>query len=482
MSAASEAELQSITALVKSMLNSQLKSILRHAHLPVSGVKSTLQFRVLNYLQKISQNPAEFDRFKRYINYTALSPIPTTQTPSPSSYPQPPHSAPQPLPSHRPPFSTAMTPSHSQTIGRLSFKESPFYTILEALTPVAECKIRETTRDTVELKVVLNEIVAARLQTEPDLRVMVYCAADNCLTQYARSDIAFPHQVELKVNLDDVKANLRGLKNRPGTTRPADITNFIRKKPNFTNYISMAYALTRTAMKNKAEDAEIVATSAVMSLKCPLSTLRITVPCRTVLCSHNQCFDAASFLQLQEQAPTWACPVCNKTTSFEGLQIDQYVNNILKTTSSDTDQVIIEPNGDWSKPGNAKAEAQGPNPTGDDNDDDELIEIQDSRVLSLKQEPTIYQMPSQTSITPNRSSRELSSVSSAPRSSTKKRPASQVIDLTGSDDEELPRPAKRTAFNNNPSLNGFRRQSYDYRANGNYSSTQSPLSNPYSNY
>lgn len=96
-----------------------------------------------------------------------------------------------------------------------------------------------------ELKVVLNANVAARLQSDPNLRVMVYCAADNGLNQFSKSDIAFPHQVELKANLDEVKANLRGLKNKPGTTRPADITNYIRKKPGYPNNVVMTYALTQ---------------------------------------------------------------------------------------------------------------------------------------------------------------------------------------------------------------------------------------------
>ena len=74
-----------------------------------------------------------------------------------------------------------------------------------------------------------------------------------------------------------------------------------------------------------SEDPEIVATSSIMSLKCPLSTLRIDVPCRSSVCSHNQCFDASSFLQLQEQAPTWTCPVCNKAAAYEHLQVDQSV-------------------------------------------------------------------------------------------------------------------------------------------------------------
>jgi E3 SUMO-protein ligase PIAS1 len=140
---------------------------------------------------------------------------------------------------------TGTMPSQPFSIGRLTFKDSPFYTIIEALTPAIECKAREQTRDSVELKVVLNTSVAARLQSETNLRVMVYCAADTGLTPFSNSDISFPHQVELKTNLDDVKANLRGLKNKPGSTRPADVTSYIRKKAGYTNHVVMTYALTQ---------------------------------------------------------------------------------------------------------------------------------------------------------------------------------------------------------------------------------------------
>ena len=81
--------------------------------------------------------------------------------------------------------------------------------------------------------------------------------------------------------------------------------------------------LTGDVVISKAQDSDIVATSIVMSLKCPLSTLRMELPCRSTLCTHNQCFDASSFLQLQEQAPTWTCPICNKLISFEALVVDE---------------------------------------------------------------------------------------------------------------------------------------------------------------
>lgn len=73
----------------------------------------------------------------------------------------------------------------------------------------------------------------------------------------------------------------------------------------------------------RANDPDIVVESTIMSLKDPVSGSRIAVPCRSDICSHHQCFDAESFLLLQEQAPTWICPICNKVVSFDGLVVDQ---------------------------------------------------------------------------------------------------------------------------------------------------------------
>lgn len=92
----------------------------------------------------------------------------------------------------------------------------------------------------------------------------------------------------------------------------------------FNNSVVCILSLTWAyKVQSRAQDADIIATSMIMSLKCPLSTLRMVLPCRSTICSHNQCFDAASFLQLQEQGPTWTCPICNKIISFEALVVDE---------------------------------------------------------------------------------------------------------------------------------------------------------------
>jgi E3 SUMO-protein ligase PIAS1 len=188
-----------------------------------------------------------------------------------------------------------------------------------------------------------------------------------------------------------------------------------------------------------------------LSLKCPLSGARIVTPCRATSCAHNQCFDAASYLMLQEQAPQWSCPLCNKPAPFNSLAIDLYVDDILRSTSSSVEQVTMEPNGSWHQQNQAETPRRSyNNPTPDD--DDDLIEISDDRISNLKADAR----PRLLGGTPPMSSREPSSVPSASRSN--KRPISQVIDLTGSDDEDEqpPQKIKRPSMSSLNSANPYR--------------------------
>jgi E3 SUMO-protein ligase PIAS1 len=145
-------------------------------------------------------------------------------------------------------------------VGQLTFKNSPFYKIQKSLTSVIECrgvthsssilgepadwiKARESTRDTARANIDLRPEDAELLNKDANYRVMVFCSAD--VPASTPTEISFPHQVELKCNGNEVKANLRGLKGKHGSTRPADITSFIKKKiPGYQNILEMVYALT----------------------------------------------------------------------------------------------------------------------------------------------------------------------------------------------------------------------------------------------
>lgn len=94
---------------------------------------------------------------------------------------------------------------------------------------------------------------------------MVFCAAEG----HGRQDIAFPHQSEIKVNGGEVKANLRGLKNKPGSTRPVDITKELRLKVStYTNNVEMTYALTNKASGISPQVSST--TASAPCIRCPI--------------------------------------------------------------------------------------------------------------------------------------------------------------------------------------------------------------------
>lgn len=94
----------------------------------------------------------------------------------------------------------------------------------------------------------MNETQTGRLKSDPSLRLLLFSALEQPLAPYSRLDVAFPSQIEVKVNDEEVKANYKGLKNKPGSTRPADITSFLRTKvANQRNSLLITYALTQKA-------------------------------------------------------------------------------------------------------------------------------------------------------------------------------------------------------------------------------------------
>ncbi|KAL8809712.1 MAG: hypothetical protein Q9200_003181 [Gallowayella weberi] len=249
--------------------------------------------------------------------------------------------------------------------------------------------------------------VADKLASDPSIRVMIFCASEP-ISHFSKLDIAFPHQVEIKVNLDEVKANLRGLKNRPGSTRPADITNLLRKRANYENSMSLTYALT-----------------------------------------HKKFYFIVNLVKQHSVEELVAKLKSGKTISKdqvirETLQVDRYMNDILQSTPGSVDQVTVEPDGKWSRiSGGDSSPRSRQDSSGDDED---LLEIKDApRFTAVKKEVTTG---SGFMRTPPTSSREQSIISSAPPPSAgAKRSTSAVIDLTSDDDEEdIRRRSKRPAL------------------------------------
>lgn len=106
---------------------------------------------------------------------------------------------------------------------------------------------------------------------------------------------------------------------------------------------------TRALIKEKLAldvDSEIATTSLRISLLCPLGKMRMRIPSRASTCNHLQCFDAPTFLQMNEKKPTWTCPVCDKPAEFKNLIIDGLFTEILRSASKAVEIQFTE-DGEW---------------------------------------------------------------------------------------------------------------------------------------
>lgn len=61
---------------------------------------------------------------------------------------------------------------------------------------------------------------------------------------------------------------------------------------------------------NNSEGDGVEQTAIKISLKCPITFKKITLPARGHDCKHIQCFDLESYLQMNCERGSWRCPVC----------------------------------------------------------------------------------------------------------------------------------------------------------------------------
>ncbi|KAF9127899.1 SUMO ligase siz1 [Mortierella sp. 14UC] len=121
--------------------------------------------------------------------------------------------------------------------------------------------------------------------------------------------------------------------------------------PQVSEQLRRTLLLQGTKVKKKVKDDDITELSSTLSLKCPLSIQRIEVPCRSSKCTHLQCFDAYTFLSINQRIHRWICPVCNrKMDSWEELIVDGYYTDILESTPKSLENVNVSPDGKWEVP------------------------------------------------------------------------------------------------------------------------------------
>ncbi|KAJ7293528.1 PINIT domain-containing protein [Mycena rebaudengoi] len=291
----------------------------------------------------------------------------------------------------------ATTASSPNTRTGIRFKESPFFRAQQIVSPVVECPESSSATDRRQqlLSFNLSNEHLAKLKPEGSkYQLRLFCTSSVFYSPTSNSFrpntgpclVEFPPTCEVRVNNVQLTANLKGLKKKPGTAPPPDLGKYIRLTTN-TNKVEMIYVnsqqpaqpkkfylvvqlvemitvdtlvlelkkmgyksshdIRREMIASMTVDEDIVAGPQKMSLKCPLSYMRVNTPCRSRKCTHSQCFDATSWFSVMEQTTTWLCPVCERTLDCKDLIIDGYFDEILKQSPESVEDVVVEADGEW---------------------------------------------------------------------------------------------------------------------------------------
>jgi len=211
---------------------------------------------------------------------------------------------------------------------------------------------------------------------EDERTIIVLCCCKERAHELENS-MFVPRIFAVKVNEKEIEMKFIDAKNR--TAQPIDITRHCEFNDAKLNTISFYAPMNQTyisivrvrritietlvdeikarpivqgqvGFKQKTDD--VLATSAEVSLQCPLGKIRIQSAFRSKKCTHTQCFDGMTFLEMNVRISTWKCPVCNKSSPFSDLVFDTFFDEILKKVDENVDTVIIDSTGEWRLPSN----------------------------------------------------------------------------------------------------------------------------------
>lgn len=118
---------------------------------------------------------------------------------------------------------------------------------------------------------------------------------------------------------------------------------------------------TLTSQVAAHEDDEVSVEKTVLSLKCPIAGVRITLPARFTTVPGLACFDLDPFLAMAAQTRKWLCPnsMTHVGVSVQTLQIDAYTQRLLACLAGrpEVTEVEVDRNGRWRPVGAAADEA-----------------------------------------------------------------------------------------------------------------------------
>ncbi|KAH3682548.1 hypothetical protein WICPIJ_006484 [Wickerhamomyces pijperi] len=368
----SNVEYARVTSNITSFKVSQLKVVARGLSLAVTGRKADICDRILRYLQRLKETQEHAKLFAiRDLVSDAARGMDNLN-----------------IESYKHKYEGMVRSSNASKAARkpwIFFKENPFFNLVKLVHPYAGyCYRASSGRGSSNLRFSITADYIQQLKDNPKTKLFLLCGQFSQGSDNSDVNVEFPMPLEISFNGNQIQDNVKGLKNKPGTAKTADLTPYIKALPTDENFLEMVYAFTNVEYlyfcyivhTNSPEDIlgqilanphiptettmsefnapddedeeEIKEMSSVLSLKCPLSYAKMKYPVKTIFCKHLTCFDALSFVQLQEQIPTWDCPICHQKVKLKELVISDYVLDIIKATDSNVESVELEANGGWN--------------------------------------------------------------------------------------------------------------------------------------
>ncbi|KAJ3032700.1 SUMO ligase siz1 [Rhizophlyctis rosea] len=362
--------------LIYSLKVPGLKEVLKSFGLPISGLKKDLQTRLENHAVD-ARNSGNTTVLETLCNRCRNVLHPGSAASSPATTPVRIRAVVGTTPQMRTPTSGGPTlgmlaaggimpksgGSTSYANGwnnfdNVQFKPSPFYTFKERIAGPKQFEARLGVGFS-ELQYELTAEQYGRLHVE-GLQVLFVVVSTAEANSGKPAAVVYPPKASLHFGNMEVPRKFQGLKGKPWTATPADLTPFTKKaKKNVVQikfdvpsdkydgikrYVMFVYIakrikttdiveeIKRTKFKTKEEvlklrqqfdaDDDIEATSEEVSLKDKATLCRIDTPARSTHCHHVQCFDLSIFFSLMETYPTFECTACNKQVPWESIFVD----------------------------------------------------------------------------------------------------------------------------------------------------------------
>jgi len=101
------------------------------------------------------------------------------------------------------------------------------------------------------------------------------------------------------------------------------------------------------ALETTSKDDETGLDNVRVATICPLTKNQIETPVRGEYCNHIQCVDLKGFLAIQEELTNFACPICFKPMRLENINLDTFMQKILRDVGTEVDVVRIYSDGSY---------------------------------------------------------------------------------------------------------------------------------------